>query len=89
MGSKLGGKFFGSVKTCKNLFFCSVNGCRSTWMPIHTDLLLKNLRIVDDKIFYEANLATPTNSFRDKLDPIERCNDLHKRVRRTKIFQGI
>ena len=43
--------------------------------------LLKQLRVIDDKIIYGANLATPTNSIRKEVDPAKRCEALFHQVR--------
>ncbi|KAF2350064.1 Caffeine-induced death protein 2 [Trinorchestia longiramus] len=38
--------------------------------------LLRNLRVVDDKIIFGLNLATPTQSFRNTVDPAQKCEQL-------------
>lgn len=42
--------------------------------------LLRNLRVVDDKIIYGLNLATPTHSFHDKVNPAEQCELLFNQM---------
>ncbi|XP_018017047.1 protein MIX23 [Hyalella azteca] len=42
--------------------------------------LLRNLRVVDDKIIYALNLATPTQSFRDAIDPAVKCKQLFEEL---------
>ncbi|ROT62180.1 putative coiled-coil domain-containing protein 58-like, partial [Penaeus vannamei] len=38
---------------------------------------LKEMRAIDDKIIYELNLATPTQSFRNEVDPRIHCKTLY------------
>lgn len=38
------------------------------------------MRTIDDKIVYELNLATPTQSFRSEVDPKAHCADLYRQV---------
>ncbi|XP_071535505.1 protein MIX23 isoform X4 [Panulirus ornatus] len=39
---------------------------------------LRAMRSIDDKIIYELNLATPTQSFRNEVDPSTHCKELHE-----------
>ncbi|XP_050689119.1 protein MIX23-like isoform X2 [Eriocheir sinensis] len=38
------------------------------------------MRTIDDKIVYELNLATPTQSFRSEVDPKAHCADLYRQL---------
>ncbi|XP_042224099.1 protein MIX23-like isoform X4 [Homarus americanus] len=38
------------------------------------------MRAIDDKIIYELNLATPTQSFRNEVNPENHCRTLHERI---------
>uniref|UniRef100_A0A2P2HWD3 Protein MIX23 n=1 Tax=Hirondellea gigas TaxID=1518452 RepID=A0A2P2HWD3_9CRUS len=42
--------------------------------------LLQNLRMVDDKIIYALNLATPSQSFHSKVKPAEQCEKLFLQI---------
>ena len=41
---------------------------------------LKNLRLIDDKIIYALNTSIPTTSFKNQIDPTEKCHDLRQKV---------
>ncbi|KAK3885406.1 hypothetical protein Pcinc_010375 [Petrolisthes cinctipes] len=41
---------------------------------------LKAMRSIDDKIIYELNLATPTQSFRGQVDPTSHCQGLYQQL---------
>ncbi|XP_027220185.1 protein MIX23 [Penaeus vannamei] len=41
---------------------------------------LKEMRAIDDKIIYELNLATPTQSFRNEVDPRIHCKTLYDQI---------
>merc|ERR1712183_568109 len=56
-------------------------------------IFLKQLRVIDDKIIYGLNLATPTDSFRKSVDPSRRCEDLFSQLKenyqhRSDLIQG-
>ncbi|XP_042890825.1 protein MIX23-like isoform X2 [Penaeus japonicus] len=44
---------------------------------------LREMRAIDDKIIYELNLATPTQSFRNEVDPRTHCKTLHDQLENT------
>ncbi|XP_037774191.1 coiled-coil domain-containing protein 58-like isoform X2 [Penaeus monodon] len=44
---------------------------------------LKEMRAIDDKIIYELNLATPTQSFRNEVDPRIHCKTLYDQLDNT------
>ncbi|XP_071535504.1 protein MIX23 isoform X3 [Panulirus ornatus] len=44
---------------------------------------LRAMRSIDDKIIYELNLATPTQSFRNEVDPSTHCKELHEQLNKT------
>ncbi|XP_045137728.1 protein MIX23-like [Portunus trituberculatus] len=41
---------------------------------------LRAMRTIDDKIIYELNLATPTQSFRSAVDPRTHCQELYTQL---------
>ncbi|XP_042224098.1 protein MIX23-like isoform X3 [Homarus americanus] len=49
---------------------------------------LQAMRAIDDKIIYELNLATPTQSFRNEVNPENHCRTLHERLSKTYEHRG-
>ncbi|XP_076045523.1 coiled-coil domain-containing 58 isoform X2 [Oratosquilla oratoria] len=45
--------------------------------------ILRQMREIDDKIIYELNLATPTQSFRGLVNPTEHCRELFEQLEKT------
>ena len=41
---------------------------------------LKKMRLIDDKIIYALNTSIPTTSFKNQIDPSEKCHDLRQQV---------
>nr|XP_045602914.1 protein MIX23-like isoform X1 [Procambarus clarkii] len=41
---------------------------------------LQAMRAIDDKIIYELNVATPTQSFRNEVDPSIHCKSLYDQI---------
>lgn len=41
------------------------------------------MRAIDDKIIYQLNLATPTQSFRGVVDPTDHCKSLYDQLNQT------
>lgn len=53
-----------------------------SYNPISEDTL-KAMRAIDDKIIYQLNLATPTQSFRGAVDPTNHCKTLYGQLNQT------
>lgn len=44
------------------------------------------MRVVDDKILFELNVALPSNSFSANVDKAERCREIHEQVTSTPVI---
>nr|XP_053653965.1 protein MIX23-like isoform X1 [Cherax quadricarinatus] len=49
---------------------------------------LQAMRAIDDKIIYELNIATPTQSFRNEVDPRNHCKSLYDQLNNTYEHRG-
>ncbi|KAK7083159.1 Coiled-coil domain-containing protein 58 [Halocaridina rubra] len=49
---------------------------------------LRLMRSIDDKIVYQLNLATPTQSFRGVVDPANHCKGLYDQLNDTYLERG-